>query len=189
MRRKRKLLRCGGHRNTNDGDLALAAGLLQAGAKPTIVGSCTPLHFQQLYFPRRRALIASNKLRRLRRPRSLSRPAAVSSLPTTTQKCTAQPLPRVTLAPLVDGQNDEVEQEGRTLRKTLAFLTGMGGGGMPRDVLRIVIDLISPSWDPLRRAGPGGGEQHTNLKITSSSISSSTTTRVSKKCHVKGGVL
>jgi len=58
-------------------------------------------------------------------------------------------------APTVDGQNDEVEQEGHTLRKTLAFLTGMGGGGMPRDVLRVVIDLISPSLDPLRRAGPG----------------------------------
>ena len=72
----------------------------------------------------------------------------------------SRPLPRVELAPLVDGQNGEVEEEGRTFRKTLAFLTGMEGGGMPRDVFRVVIDLISPSWDPLRRAGAGGGGRH-----------------------------
>lgn len=71
-----------------------------------------------------------------------------------------QPLSRVELAPLVGGRNGEVEEEGRTFRKTLAFLTGMEGGGMPRDVFRVMIDLVSPSWDPLRRAGAGGGGQH-----------------------------
>jgi hypothetical protein len=64
------------------------------------------------------------------------------------------------LAPLVGGHNDEVEQEGRKFRKTLAFLTRMEGGGMLRDVFRVMIDLISPSWDPLRRASTGGGGHH-----------------------------
>ena len=37
----------------------------------------------------------------------------------------------------------------------LAFLLGIDGGpentGMPRDVFRVVLDLVMPSWDPLRR--------------------------------------
>ena len=64
------------------------------------------------------------------------------------------PLPRVMLAPAAD---DEEERKFRTM---VAFLLGMGGGpkgeGMPRDVFPVVLDLLMPSWDPLRRK-PGAG--------------------------------
>ena len=37
----------------------------------------------------------------------------------------------------------------------------MGGGpkgeGMPRDVFRVVLDLVMPFWDPLRRGIVGEG--------------------------------
>jgi len=62
-----------------------------------------------------------------------------------------QPLPSVALAPVTDGENKD------ELRTTLAFLVGMEGGGMPRDVFRVVLDLLMPFWDPLRRKAPGGG--------------------------------
>ena len=77
-----------------------------------------------------------------------------------------QPLPRVTLTPLTAGQNDgekeeeeeeEEKEEGgqeyeeRKLRTALAFMCGVGREGMPRDVFRVVVDLLMPSWDPLRR--------------------------------------
>ena len=43
----------------------------------------------------------------------------------------------------------------------LAFLLGMKGGpageGIPRDVFRIVLDLLMPSWDPLRRKDSSAG--------------------------------
>ena len=50
-----------------------------------------------------------------------------------------EPLPRVALAPMADFQNDA---EPRKLRTTLAFLVGIEGGGMPRDVFRVVLDLL-----------------------------------------------
>jgi hypothetical protein len=66
--------------------------------------------------------------------------------------------------PLADEQNDEEEEEeeeggNRKLRTTLAFMCGVGQEGMPRGVFRVVIDLLMPSWDALRRknadaAGP-----------------------------------
>ena len=41
----------------------------------------------------------------------------------------------------------------------MAFVLGMKGGwenmGMPRDVFRVVMDLLMPSWDPLRRKDVG----------------------------------
>jgi len=43
----------------------------------------------------------------------------------------------------------------------LAFLVGMEGGpkggGMPRDVFRVVLDMLMPTWDPLRRGVAGDG--------------------------------
>ena len=62
-----------------------------------------------------------------------------------------QPLPSVALAPVADGENNE------ELCTMLAFLVGMEGGGMPRDVFRVVLDLVMPFWDPLRRKAPSGG--------------------------------
>lgn len=66
------------------------------------------------------------------------------------------PLPHVTMAPLTDGQDEE---EARKFCSMLSFLLGVDSGpegeGMPRDVFRVVLDLLMPSWDPLRRR-PGG---------------------------------
>ena len=67
--------------------------------------------------------------------------------------------PRVTLAPMTGGQNDGDGEKCYKLRTTLTFLIGIGGGpkgeGMPRDVFRVVLDLLMPSWDLLRRGFPG----------------------------------
>jgi len=60
-----------------------------------------------------------------------------------------QPLPGVALAPVTAGEDED--EEGRKLRTALAFMCGVGREGMPRDVLRVVMDLLMPSWDPLRR--------------------------------------
>jgi len=64
-----------------------------------------------------------------------------------------QPLPRLALMPLAD--EDEEGDEGRKFRTTKAFMCGVGREGMPRDVFRVVMDLVMPSWDPLRRNVPG----------------------------------
>jgi hypothetical protein len=65
------------------------------------------------------------------------------------------------MAPVADGQNNEHEEEDRKLRTTLAFLFGKEGGakgeGMPRDVFRVVMDMLMPSWDPLRLGIVGTG--------------------------------
>jgi hypothetical protein len=50
-----------------------------------------------------------------------------------------------------DGEEEEEGEEGRKLRTTLAFMCGVGREGMLRDVFRVVMDLLMPSWDPLRR--------------------------------------
>ena len=71
-----------------------------------------------------------------------------------------KPLPGVALAPVTDGENDEDEKAHRKLRTTLAFLTGLEGADMPRDVFRVMLDLLMPTWDLLRHKGawPGGGQ-------------------------------
>jgi len=74
-----------------------------------------------------------------------------------------QPFPRVTLMPLPGGQNegeDEEEgegEEGRKLRITLAFMCEVGHEATPRDVFLVMMDLLMPSWDPLRRKRAGAG--------------------------------
>lgn len=68
-----------------------------------------------------------------------------------------EPLPEVVVAPLPAGQNDEDEEEGRKYHTLLAFMLGMEGEGerMPRDVFRLVMDMLMPVWDPLRRGVVG----------------------------------
>ena len=62
------------------------------------------------------------------------------------------PLPVVTLAVETDGQNNNDDNaEDRKLRTMLTLLVGMEGRDMPRDVFRVVLDLLMPFWDPLRR--------------------------------------
>lgn len=76
-----------------------------------------------------------------------------------------QPLPCAALVPETDGRNEgKDEEEGKheedhTFRSTLAFLLGLGGGPggghMPAGVFVVVLDMLMPSWDPLRRGVPG----------------------------------
>jgi hypothetical protein len=75
-----------------------------------------------------------------------------------------QPLPRIALATPMDGQNDGEEdeedwEESRRLRTALAFMCGFGREGMPRDVFRVVLELLMPHWDPLRRKNAGAVPQ------------------------------
>lgn len=66
----------------------------------------------------------------------------------------------MTLVPMAGGHNDG-DEEDRKLHTILTFLLGMGGGpedeGMPREVFRVVMDFMMPSWDPLRVAVVGDG--------------------------------
>ena len=45
----------------------------------------------------------------------------------------------------------------RRVAPWLAFVLGMKGGpgnaGVPRDIFLVVLDLLMPTWDPLRRRG------------------------------------
>jgi len=43
---------------------------------------------------------------------------------------------------------------GDKLATTLVFLVGLEWVGMPWDVFWVVLDLLMPAWDPLRRKGP-----------------------------------
>ena len=66
------------------------------------------------------------------------------------------------VAPVVgDLKEENANREGCKFRTMMAFLLGMEGGpkntGMPRDVFRVVMDLLMPSWDPLRCKGTGTG--------------------------------
>ena len=36
---------------------------------------------------------------------------------------------------------------------------GPGNAGMPTDMFRLVLDMLMPSWDPLRRRGAGSCQQ------------------------------
>jgi len=70
-----------------------------------------------------------------------------------------EPLPQVAVVPVTGG--DKRAKKRRQFRTMLAFLVGMRvgpeGKGMPRDVFRVVLDLLMPTWDPLRR-GVAGAE-------------------------------
>ena len=70
-------------------------------------------------------------------------------------------LGRMVLTPVTGGQDeDDEEDEGHKLRVLVAFVIGVGGPegeGMPRDVFRLVLGLLMPTWDPLRRGVVGMG--------------------------------
>lgn len=63
------------------------------------------------------------------------------------------------MAPLTEGEEDDEEDGRRQFHNLMTFVLGMGGGpeggGMPRDVFRVVLDLLMPKWDSLRRGVAG----------------------------------
>jgi len=70
-----------------------------------------------------------------------------------------EPLPQVAVVPVTGG--GKRAEKRRQFRPMLAFLVGMRvgpeGKGMPQDVIRVVLDLVMTTWDPLRR-GVAGAE-------------------------------
>lgn len=72
-----------------------------------------------------------------------------------------QPVPQVMLLRTEPPRtvNSGHGEECRKLRILMAFLVGMAGGGMPQEVFRVVMELLMPSWDPLRRGVAGAGPQ------------------------------
>ena len=143
--------------------------LLRAGANPNITDKNG---LTQKYHPNchtaitllQQALAEAEKAALLVKARRLAVAAAINTVaPSCLQGRVARskPLPRVALMPLTDGQVDgenEHGEEDRKLRATLSLLTGLGHEGMPRDVFRVVIYLLMPSWDPLRRKNAGAGQ-------------------------------
>jgi len=150
--------------------------LLQAGANPTLttIDPHTPLEMILSVFrhPHERdqgtittialfedALAEAEKASLLVKARRLTVAASTSTaaVPSYVQRRVAQgrPLPHVALAPVVGKQKkrgaDKEGEEARKLRTALGFMWGLEREGMPRDVFRTVMDLVVPSWDPLRR--------------------------------------
>jgi hypothetical protein len=151
--------------------------LLQAGANPAVTNNDgeTPLAVRRHHYTSRNAAIAlleqapdaetTSLLVKARRLVTVSR-NTVAPFYLQRRVVDGLPLPRVALAPMAAGSDEneeEEEEEGRTFRSMLAFVFGMEGGpenmGMPRDVLRVVVDLLMPTWDPLRRKHDDAGQQ------------------------------
>jgi hypothetical protein len=152
--------------------ISILSLLLQAGADPALTREDgeTPLTYLRIRHPTHHAAIAllerypeaqkdaekASLLVKARRLVVLSRNTAAPSY-LRGRAARGQPLPRVTLMPVTGGEDedDEEEEESRKLRTLMAFLLGVEGGwenaGMPRDVFRVVLDLLMPTWDPLRR--------------------------------------
>jgi hypothetical protein len=132
--------------------------LLQSGADPTLSNADgeTPLDLLQLINPTHSTTLAllkqsldAEKASFLVKVRRLTMAATRTTAPSFLQGRVAcgLPLPHVALASMAtDGENGNVEGEEarRELRTTLTFLVGMEGGAMPRDVLRVVLDLLMP---------------------------------------------
>jgi hypothetical protein len=157
--------------------ISLLSLLLQAGSDPALTreDGDTPLTYLRIRHPTHHAVIAllgqypeaqkdaekASLLVKARRLAVLSRSTAAPSY-LQGRAARGQPLPRVTLMPVTGGQDeddDEEKEEDRKLRSLIASLLGVEGGwenaGMPRDVFRVVLDLLMPSWDPLRRKDAG----------------------------------
>lgn len=160
------------------GDLASSKVhlLLEAGANPTLVknNGQTPSALLREHHPSHHTTIAlleqaldAEKIAPLVKARRLTIAARSNIVaPSCLQARVArgQPLPHVVLQPMTGGQTDgEDEEEDRKFLTMLAFLLGTGGGpegeGMPRDVFRVMLDLLMPSWDPLRRGVVRDGRQ------------------------------
>lgn len=68
-------------------------------------------------------------------------------------------MPRVELVPVRGGNKKGRKKCGNLLAVLLGMEGGPNGEGMPRDVFRVVLDFLMPSWDPLQRERRNGVEQ------------------------------
>jgi hypothetical protein len=171
------LHRACGHRNDENETFAITYLLVQAGADPILTNDrgLAPLAYLRQQHPTYHTTIAllehalanaetTSLLVKARRLVATGRIEATTPSYLQGRVARGWPLPRVVLAALTGGQDEE---EGRKLRTTLTFLLGIGGGsdgeGMPRDVFRVVLDMLMQRWDPLRRglAGEEGAAQPT----------------------------
>jgi hypothetical protein len=152
--------------------ISILSLLLQAGSDPALTNNKghTPLTYLRIHRPSHHAAIAlleqypeaqkdaekASLLVKARRLAVLSRSTAAPSY-LQGRAARSQLLPRVTLMPVTGGEDedDDEDEEDRKLGTLIAFLLGVEGGwenaGMPRDVFRVVLDLLMPTWDPLRR--------------------------------------
>jgi len=153
------------HGNNEDETFAIIYLLLQAGANPTLSNhnGLTPLAYIKQRYSSYRTMIAfleqtltdAEKTSLLVKARRLV-VAAINTARTPSylqaRMLRGEPLPRLALAPLTSGQD---EAEDRNFHTTQTFLLGMDGGsegeGMPRDVFWVVLDMLMPRWDLLRR--------------------------------------
>ena len=167
-------LACWNDRVTHEESASKVQSLLEADANPTIADNdgIMPMDYFRQHRPDHHAAIAlleqtladAEKAALLVKARRLALAATNNTVvPSCLQARLAgrHPLPVVGLVPLtVDPSNGEDEhgEEGRKLRTTLAFMCGLGREAMPRDVFRVVMDLLMPSWDPHRRKDAGAGQ-------------------------------
>jgi hypothetical protein len=134
--------------------------LLQAGANPNITNKygSTPLDYLLQKYRSHQApiILLEQSLADSKKAWLLVKACrlVVSSSSIATSSCMKDPATRGDPVPVAGGLNDENEGYCK-LQSMVAFLVGVKGGpkgeGMPRDVFRIVMDLLMPSWDPLRR--------------------------------------
>ena len=148
----------------------IARLLLQANADPNVTNNegLAPLAFLRAHYPNRHDIIAllerapdSEKASLLVKARLVVAAAISTVAPSCLQDrvTRGRPMPGVAMAAVVGGHDDGKEEECRKLHTALAFMCGLGREGMPRDVFRVVMDLLMPPWDPLRRKGTSAGQQ------------------------------
>lgn len=153
---------------------AMVHHLLQAGANPFLTNrrGLMPLVLLQQQWPENDAAMAlleqtpeaqkTSLLVQARRIFAVSTSNAMVPSYLQGRVARGQALARVNLTPIT-GANKSTKERRRKLRTMLAFMCGIRGGpkgeGMPRDVFRVVLNMLMPTWDPLRRGNVGeGGE-------------------------------
>ena len=164
-------LACCSRINCADEDLATSAvhTLLQAGANPTTISKDgeTALAVLRKTYPAYDTTIAllgqalddTEKTSLLVKTRYIVGIAPINTTTTPSylrgRQGRGEPLPRMALTPAT-GANARIKGGHRKLRSMLGFILGMRGGangeGLPWDVFRMVLDLLMPIGDPMRKA-------------------------------------
>lgn len=148
---------------SDDEKTAIVRHLLRAGADPflTNIHGLTPLALLQNKWPENVTAItvleqapdAEKAAILIKARRFVVAAAACTEVPPYVKRRVAP----VTQTAVTDGSNED----NCKLSSMVAYLLGVGGGpkneGRPRDVFRVVMDLLMPTWDPLRRGIVGEG--------------------------------